>query len=68
MSALATTGRDLVAALGDLATRRADTAARDRANAAARTLDPAGRTVVRVLRRGAGRYTVLASRDPDGAP
>jgi hypothetical protein len=68
MSALATTGRDLVAALGDLAARRADTAARDRANAAARTLDPAGRTVVRVLRRGAGRYTVFASRDPDGAP
>ena len=68
MSALATTGRDLVAALGDLAAQRADTAARDRANAAARTLDPAGRTVVRVLRRGAGRYTVFASRDPDGAP
>jgi hypothetical protein len=68
MSALATTGRDLVAALGDLAARRADTAAGDRANAAARTLDPAGRTVVRVLRRGAGRYTVFASRDPDGAP
>jgi hypothetical protein len=68
MSALATTGRDLVAALGDLAARRANTAARDRANAAARTLDPAGRTVVRVLRHGAGRYTVFASRDPDGAP
>jgi hypothetical protein len=68
MSALATTGRDLVAALGDRAARWADTAARDRANAAARTLDPAGRTVVRVLRRGAGRYTVFASRDPDGAP
>jgi hypothetical protein len=68
MSALDTTGRDLIAGLGGLALERVDTVARDRANAAARSLDPAGRTVVRVLRRGAGRYTVFASRDPDGAP
>jgi hypothetical protein len=68
MSALDTTGRDLIAALGGLALERADTVARDRANAAARSLDPAERTVVRVLRRGAGRYTVFASRDRDGAP
>jgi hypothetical protein len=68
MNALDTTARDLVAALGDFAGRRSDAAARDRANAVARSLDPAGRTVVRVLRRGAGRYTVFASRDRDGAP
>jgi hypothetical protein len=68
MSALDTTARDLVAALGDFAAGRGDAAARDRANAVARSLDPAERTVVRVLRRGAGRYTVFASRDRDGAP
>jgi hypothetical protein len=68
MSALDTTARDLVAALEDFAGRRSDAAARDRANAVARSLDPAERTVVRVLRRGAGRYTVFASRGRDGAP
>ena len=61
---LSITGTDLVRALGGVAASTGDAAARRRAEATARELNPDGRAVVRILRRGSGRYAVFAARDP----
>ena len=61
---LSITGTDLVRALGGIAASIGDAAARRRAETTAREINPDGRAVVRVLRRGSGRYAVFTARDP----